>query len=75
MSSVSSHKTFSMKLCEHIANSLSCMMNEYDKDYIMRVVINCFAETIPLIPVSISYDSYIDIYFKSVFLLIENKMN
>ena len=72
-SHVSSNKTFSMKLCENITNSLSCLMDVSDKDYIMRIVISCFADTIPLNPNSISYDCFTDIYFKAVFILFENK--
>jgi len=73
MGCVSSNKTFSMKLCENITHSLSCLMGEKDKDFIMRIVITCFADTIPLNSNSISYDCFIDIYFKAVFILFENK--
>jgi len=73
MGCVSSNKTFSMKLCENITHSLSCLMGEKDKDFIMRIVISCFADTIPLNSNSISYDCFIDIYFKAVFILFENK--
>jgi len=48
-------------------------MGKKNKNFILRIVISCFADTIPLNSNSISYDCFIDIYFKAVFIWFEYK--